>query len=166
MPVLLFASVTLHVLAALLWLGGMFFLGVVGAPVLRQIEPPELRQRLFTELGQRFRGIGWGAIGVLVITGIVNLQARGLLDWERVLGNAEFWSTTFGRVLALKLLAVTTMIAVSLVHDFVHGPAAGRAIAGTPEALALRKRAAALARWNAILGIGVVVCAVWLARGR
>ena len=27
--------VTLHVLAALLWLGGMFFLGLVGAPALR-----------------------------------------------------------------------------------------------------------------------------------
>jgi hypothetical protein len=28
----------------MLWLGGMFFLGVVGVPVLRGIEPASLRQ--------------------------------------------------------------------------------------------------------------------------
>src|SRR5690554_4486628 len=44
-------NVTLHVLAALLWLGGMFFLAVVGAPVLRKVEPAALRARLFQELG-------------------------------------------------------------------------------------------------------------------
>jgi uncharacterized membrane protein len=30
-----YVTVVIHVLAALFWLGGMFFLGVVGAPVLR-----------------------------------------------------------------------------------------------------------------------------------
>ena len=49
-------SVTVHVLAALFWLGGMLFLGLVGAPVLRAVEPPALRQRLFHDLGMRFRG--------------------------------------------------------------------------------------------------------------
>jgi len=39
-------NVTLHVLAGMLWLGGMFFLGVVGAPVLRRIEPPAWLARL------------------------------------------------------------------------------------------------------------------------
>jgi putative copper export protein len=34
-----YINVTIHVLAAMLWLGGMFFLGAVGAPVLRTIEP-------------------------------------------------------------------------------------------------------------------------------
>jgi uncharacterized membrane protein len=37
MPALYYVNVTIHVLAAMLWLGGMFFLGVVGAPVLRAI---------------------------------------------------------------------------------------------------------------------------------
>ena len=61
-----YLNVTVHVLAALLWLGGMFFLGLVGAPVLRQIEPPALRVKLFRLLGQRFRTIGWSAIAGLV----------------------------------------------------------------------------------------------------
>jgi len=45
--------------------------------------------------------------------------------------------------LAAKLVAVTAMIAVSAVsavHDFILGPAAGRVAPGTPHALALRRR--------------------------
>jgi hypothetical protein len=70
-----------------------------------------------------------------------------------------------GHALAGKLIAVTIMIVVSAVHDFFLGPAAGRATPGSPEALQLRRRAALLARFNAIVGILVVVAAVRLARG-
>ena len=155
--------VTVHILAALLWLGGMLFLGVVGAPVLRAIEPPALRQRLFSELGRRFRTVGWVAVSTLVATGTLMLNARGLLHWS-VLGSAAFWHTAFGTTLALKLTAVTTMIVVSAVHDFFHGPAAGRAAPGSPAALAMRRRAALLARANALVGILLVLAAVRLAR--
>jgi uncharacterized membrane protein len=160
-----YAVVTIHVLAALFWLGGMFFLGVVGAPALRAVEPPAVRQRLFQELGRRFRGAGWIAIVILVITGLLNLHFRGVLHWDGVLGARAFWATPFGHALAGKLLAVTAMIVVSGVHDFILGPAAGRATPGSPDALRMRRRAALLARVNAFLGILVVVAAVRLARG-
>jgi copper resistance protein D len=164
-PALYWLSVTVHVLAALLWLGGMFFLGLVGAPALRAVEPPALRQRLFHELGVRFRGVGWGAIAVLVVTGVANLHYRGWLRWSGVLDSAAFWRTATGHALAAKLAAVTVMVAVSALHDFVLGPAAGRAASGSDEALRLRRRAALLARVNALLGVAVVVAAVRLTRG-
>jgi len=160
-----YVVVTIHVLAALLWLGGMFFLGVVGAPVLRAIEPAALRQRLFHDLGSRFRTVGWVAIAVLVTTGTIMLGARGLLRWSGVFGSADFWRTTFGTALAAKLAAVVTMIVVSAVHDFILGPAAGRAPPGSHEAIALRRRAALLARVNAFVGLLLVIAAVRLARG-
>lgn len=160
-----FAAVTLHVLAALFWLGGMFFLGVVGAPALRRVEPPALRQKLFHDLGLRFRDSGWIAIGVLVATGLLILHYRGVLHWRGVLGSPAFWATTFGRTLAIKLAAVTVMVSVSAVHDFVLGPAASRVAPGTPRALAMRRRAAALARANAMVGVVIVIVAVRLARG-
>ena len=69
-------SVTLHVLAAMLWLGGMLFLAAVGAPVLRQVEPPALRAQLFRTLGQQFRTVGWIAILTLVVTGVGNLYFK------------------------------------------------------------------------------------------
>jgi len=51
------------------------------------------------------------------------------------------------------------------VHDFVLGPRAGRAVPGTPEAAALRSRAAWAARFNALAAVGLVIAAVRLARG-
>lgn len=165
MPAWYYANVTIHVLAAMLWLGGMFFLGLVGAPALRAVETPELRQRLFHQLGLRFRTIGWWAIGTLLLTGAINLHYRGLLRWNGVLGDRLFWGTPTGHALAIKLAAVAAMLAVSVVHDFILGPLAGRVPSGSPRALVLRRRAALLARVNALLGVIVVVAAVRLARG-
>lgn len=165
MSFLYYTNVTIHVLAAMLWLGGMFFLGVVGAPVLRSIEPPALRQRLFQALGTRARDIGWWAIAVLLVTGIVNLHYRGWLHWDGVFGSRVFWRTGNGHALALKLVAVTAMLIVSVTHDFILGPKAGRAVPGSAAALVLRQRAALLARANALIGVVVVIAAVRLARG-
>jgi copper resistance protein D len=159
-----FVNVTIHVLAAMLWLGGMFFLAVVGAPVLRMVEPPALRAQLFHKLGRQFRLVGWIAITVLVVTGFINLYYRGMLSWTQ-LSSEAFWATRYGHALAWKLGAVTVMIGVSAIHDFVHGPAAARLAPGTPAALTARRRAAWMARINAIVGIIVVIAAVRLARG-
>jgi len=158
-------SVNLHVLSAMLWLGGMLFLGVVGAPALRSVEPATLRQQLFHTLGVRFRAAGWAAIVVLVLTGFVNMHFRGLLQWSGVLSDGEFWATSVGQSLAAKLILVTIMLTVSAVHDFILGPAAGRAVAGSAEAILLRRRAAVLARANALAGVLLVLAATRLARG-
>lgn len=160
---LYFLNVTIHLLAAMFWLGGMFFLAVVGAPSLRELEPG-LRATLFQRLGERFRTAGWIAIAILVVTGLFNLRFRGVLTWT-VLGSADFWSTAYGHTLAWKLSAVAVMIVVSAVHDFWLGPRASRWQAGSPEALRARRRASWLARVNALAGVVVVVEAVRLARG-
>ena len=156
-------NVFLHVLAALVWLGGMFFFALVGAPVLRTIPSDALRAELFSRLGERFRTVGWIAIIVLLVTGTLNLYFRGLLDGD-VLGSTEFWSTPFGSALMWKLGAVAVMLVVQAVHDFHLGPAAGRAQPGTEVALRMRRRAALLARVSALLGLLVLVAAVKLVR--
>lgn len=161
---LYYLSVTLHVLAALLWLGGMFFLGAVGAPVLRRVEPPALRAQLFRTLGEQFRLVGWAAVGVLLVTGGFNLWFRGWWG-TAVWGEPAFWASPHGRMLVWKLAAVAVMVVISAVHDFVDGPRAGRLRPGTPEALAARRRAAWMARVNAGVGIVLVVAAVRLSRG-
>ena len=156
-------NVSIHVLAAMLWLGGMFFLAVVGGPVLRGVDPPELRQRLFQLLGERFRTLGWIAVSVLLVTGVINLWFRGWLRWD-VLGSGAFWRTGTGTALALKLGAVTIMVVSSAVHDFWLGPRAGLAAPGSPEALRYRRQAALLARGNAVVGLVLLFAAVRLAR--
>lgn len=159
-----FVNVTTHVFAALLWLGGMFFLAAVGAPVLRKVEDPRLRRDLFRALGAQFRLVGWISIAVLLVTGALNLWFRGMLTWE-VLGSGDFWATPYGVALAWKLIAVAAMLVVQGVHDFVLGPASSVAEPGSPRALRLRKWAALSARINAALGVIVVIAAVRLARG-
>ncbi len=159
-----YLNVTVHLLAAMYWLGGMFFFAIVGAPVLRGIESRGTRAKLFQRLGERFRTTGWVAIAVLLVTGTLNLEFRGILRLE-ILADPAFWGTSFGRRLGWKLVAVTAMLVASGLHDFVLGPAASRADARSPEAARNRRRAALLARANALLGLLVVVLAVRLARG-
>lgn len=157
-------NVGVHLLAALLWLGGMFFLAAVGAPVLRKVEPPALRARLFQGLGVQFRLVGWICIAVLVVTGILNLWFRGF--WSReILGDPDFWAAGWGRTLGWKLAAVAVMVGVSAIHDFWIGPRAGRLPPGSPEALRTRRWTAWLGRINALVGIVLVFVAVRLARG-
>lgn len=159
---LYYLNVTVHVLAALFWLGGMFFLAVVGAPVLRAVQPPELRRELFRRLGEGYRRAGWIAIGVLLVTGVVNLWYRGVLD---ELHHASLWATSYGHALAWKLATVTIILVVQGLHDFVYGPRASRVVPGTPEQLRVRTRAAWMARINALVGVILVFAAVRLARG-
>ena len=156
-------NVTIHVFAALLWLGGMFFLAVVGAPVLRKVEPPQLRGALFRRLGEQFRLVGWIAIAVLLITGTLNLHFRGVLN--ETLIEPAFWSTRYGTALGWKVSAVAGMLIVQAIHDFRLGPAASRLESGSVAMLKARSRAALLARLSALLGIIVVIAAVRLARG-
>ena len=157
------ASITLHVIAALFWLGGMLFFALVGAPVLRRVEPASLRARLFDELGRRFRTAAWIAVGILIVTGLVNLRYHGVLAWE-VLSQARLWHTRFGTALAVKLAAVAVMLPLQAIHDFVVGPRASRAEPGTDEARRLRRQAALLARVNAVVALVLIVAATRLPR--
>jgi uncharacterized membrane protein len=156
-------NVTVHVTAAVLWLGGMFFLALVGAPVLRKLETPALRASLFAELGRQFRALAWIALGLLLVTGTLNLYFRGVLT-DVSMGSPHFWRTPFGGTLALKLILVALLLVIQALHDFRWGPAVSRSQPGGSTA-PLRRRAALAARVNAVLGLLVLIAAVRLARG-
>ena len=159
-----YVNITLHVLAAILWLGGMFFLAIVGAPVLRSVDPPSLRAQLFRQVGRRFRTIGWIAIGVLLVTGVANLAFHGLLHTV-ALGDGEFWTSRYGHAFAVKLVCVVLMLLLSALHDFVLGPRSSRLEPGSPAARANTRYTAWIARANVILGVLLIIAAVRLARG-
>lgn len=161
---LYYLNIAVHVLSAIVWLGGMFFIALIGAPVFRQMEPGPLRTEVFRLLGARFRTVGWVAIVLLLVTGSFNLGFRGLLTWD-VLGAADFWTSRYGVTLAWKLGAVSFMLVASTLHDFVLGPAASRLEPGSTEARRVRRRASWLARLNAFAGVVVVLAAIRLARG-
>lgn len=162
-------SVFLHVLSAIIWVGGMLFLALVIVPSTRDL-PPADRAALFSAVGRRFRTIGWVCIVVLVTTGLVNSAYRGV-TWANLF-TADLWGTPFGTTLALKLGVVLVMLGLSVYHDFVIGPRSVRMSAHTavvPDALKetrrLRKRAAMIGRLEALLVLVVLVLAIMLVRG-
>jgi len=144
------ALTALHLFAALLWLGGLLFLGAVGAPVLRTLEPG-VRAQLFEALGVRFRAIGWVAIAVLVATGFAMVSRLGVFS-----APGAFWTTPFGRALLLKWSVVAMMLVISALHDFKYGPAAR-----TSERA--RRLSAWLGRANGALALALVYLAVLVA---
>ncbi len=158
------AVVFLHLLAAVVWVGGTVFLSLVLVPVARRLPPAE-RAALITQVGVRFRTVGWIALAVLVLTGLANAAFRGV-TWEGVV-TGRVVASTWGRTLALKVALVAAILGLSALHDFVVGPAASRAAAGqaTPEALRRRRQAAWLGRINLVLALVVLLLAVFLVRG-
>ena len=58
----------LHILAALIWVGGFFFILVILRPASIRIEPPQ-RFRLFAKVFLWYFPWVWGAIAVLLATG-------------------------------------------------------------------------------------------------
>lgn len=156
--------VTVHILAAITWLGGVLFLALVGAPALRRVEPPSERAALFEAIGMRFRVVGWSAVAILLVTGVWLLHVRGWLSPELLLAPA-FWGSGVGRALAWKLALVTTMLVLSLVHDVASTTPRGRgAAAGGEQTAATRRWVMMLARVGALAGLGAVVAAVRLVR--
>ncbi|TAK21852.1 MAG: copper resistance protein CopD [Chloroflexota bacterium] len=156
-------SLTLHILAAMVWIGGMLFLALVIVPATRGL-PPRERARFFDIVGRRFRFVGWISVGVLIVTGTLNAGLRGI-TWD-VIASGAIVSSSYGQTLLAKLAVVAVMLVVTAQHDFVVGPASTRAaIEDAPELPRLRRQSSALARAGGILGVLVVALAVLLSRG-
>jgi uncharacterized membrane protein len=60
----------IHVLCAILWVGGMFFAYVVLRPSLAVLEPPQ-RLALHGQVFRRFFLVVWHAMPLIVLTGLV-----------------------------------------------------------------------------------------------
>lgn len=62
-------ALTLHILAAVIWVGGMFFAYVALRPVAAHVLEPPQRLPLWTQTFARFFPWVWGAVIVLPVTG-------------------------------------------------------------------------------------------------
>ena len=157
------ASVYLHQLAALIWVGGMLFLTLVLVPVALRMEPSR-RGALLADVGRRFRWVGWGCMVVLAVTGLILLGRRGITLADIFTGH--FISGPRGVALLSKLVLFAAMVGLSALHDFALGPQVARALQTAPQrAAGLRRRTAWLARANLALGLAVLALAMLLVRG-
>ncbi|TLY19332.1 MAG: DUF4149 domain-containing protein [Nitrospirae bacterium] len=156
-----FLNLWLHVLASVIWIGGMLFLSLVAVPVLRQVDSPLLRADLFRKMAQRFRRLVWICIAVLILTAIVNVAYYG---------NTSTGSP-YLKVLGIKLGLVGVLVALGVAHDLIIGPRAARAqsrdgLPPTGTDLLMVQLAPWVGRLNLLLGVIILVLAAALTRSR
>jgi putative copper resistance protein D len=158
-------SMWLHLLAAIVWIGGLAFISMVLVPTLRA---PGLRPHavvLLRTAGKKFQRVAYASVVTLVVTGMLNLYFKAGGSTAAV---TALLPTPYGRLLIAKVLLVIAIVALSLYHDFAVGPAAARAMEADPAgaaALSLRKRASWLGRVNILLSLVVMTLALLLVRG-
>jgi putative copper export protein len=165
MRTLYLGSIWLHILAATIWVGGMLFLVLVIAPWLRGGGRAHALAVL-REAGRRFRIVGWVCFAVLLVTGSYGLWMRGVR--LESFAAPEWRASAFGQLVLLKIGLFGAVLAISVLHDFVLGPRATKAIELDPSSESsrrLRRRAAWVGRLNAALGLVIVLIAVMLVRG-
>jgi uncharacterized membrane protein len=68
-----------HLLSASVWVGGTAALVFVGVPAIRRLEG-EARATAMRALGHRWRPLGWGVMGVAVLSGLWLTHLHGGLD--------------------------------------------------------------------------------------
>lgn len=149
MPPDLLVAKLVHVLAAIVWVGGTLFLVTVAVPALRPLPPGE-RAAVMARLGRRFRPVGWGALLALVATGLHTMARSSLLS------ASTLTRTPNGRLLLLKLALVAGILVLTAAHDLVTRPRPGREPAN-------RRVMLGLARSSAVLTLAVPVIGVLLA---
>lgn len=159
-------SVFVHILCAVVWTGGLLFIVMVLAPLLRMEDFRPQAARVLETAGRKFQRVAWWCFAGLLLTGSLNAGARwGFAN----LKTAEFWRAEFpGALLKHKLLLFVLVLCLSYLHDFIVGPravAAMRAAAEAPETLRLRRMAAWMGRMNLLLALAILWAAVQLVRG-
>jgi uncharacterized membrane protein len=158
-------SMWLHLLAAIVWIGGLAFISMVLVPTLRA---PGLRAQavlLLRTAGRKFQRVAYASLVTLAVTGTLNLYFKA---GGSAAAAIALLPTEYGHLLIAKVLLVVAIVALSLYHDFAVGPAAARALEADPAgaaALSLRKRASWLGRANMLLSLVVMTLALLLVRG-
>jgi len=155
-----FAVTALHILAAIAWIGGMMFLSLVLAPLVRSRKAAPEFMALFRSAALRFRPLVWVAMVILLSTGPMLLSRRGI----QVTDPASWTGTV-----TVKLALVSLLLFLTLLHDLLLGPMVSR-VSAIPESQRTSgeqmvfKTARWLPRVSLLLALGVVIAAAVLAR--
>lgn len=153
------ASVFIHIVSACIWLGGMMFLILAFIPGIKN-HPDKVD--LIASVSLKFRTVGTVALILLLITGLYQLEYRGV-EW-----NLDFFLTPFGKLIAIKLLVFLGIILISIVHDYFLGTKAIDAWKNDPEhadTISLRNSSRMMGRMSFLLAIVAVFLGVLLSRG-
>jgi uncharacterized membrane protein len=153
---------------AAVWVGGLIYTAAVAVPFAVKHEAEE-RQRILRGLARRFRRIGWGAIVVLIITGLGNLTLRlSPISLGQLFNGDAFDPNKVDRFIAIwlpwKLMLVIVMIGLMLYHDITSINAA-RTYEGEADRAPGRRAGSLAAAMATLVAIAVLYVSVRLVRG-
>ena len=148
----------IHILAATIWVGPQVFLFVAAVPAVRTIEDLQVRTRVMRVITTRFNYLAWGALTVLVITGIANL-------YEHDLEVDQLFDLNFGVVFQVKMTLLIATVALTGRHSFVLGPRVLRmqeSAVDAAEIAPVRRWSIIVSAVNMLLALGIVFCGALL----
>jgi len=157
----------LHVIAAVVWIGGNLILAMVIVPYFRQNLPPVQRIQMLTQIGKRFEPVVWGCVGVLFFTGIVNIFTA--ID---ITSPSEMLSA-FMRTLFIKLMLFIILVILTALHGSFFAPRLSAAIETLdptleelpPEIKPLRSRMSIVSSLMGVISLLILLAAVALRMG-
>lgn len=136
----------IHLLAAIVWVGGTVALVFVSVPLAQRLEG-EARTSMLRGLGRRWRPLGWSALGIAVVSGLAIAGMEHAFDTT---------PTRFDVVLAIKGALVGVLAAGAYLHDYVLGPGLSRQIReGEPQTL--RPTLVVIGRMNLFITIALPI---------
>lgn len=143
----------LHLMAAIIWIGGMIFAAIILQPVMRKSLTPEVRMPIYHDIGKRFKLIQLICLGVLIGTGLQKL-------WS-LRTTPDIFYSTFGAILGVKLTLVICVIALTVFHSYVWGPKL-TALSQSSQGSEYQRTMQTLVLWgrvNLTLSLAIIFCA-------
>ena len=157
----------IHVIAAVVWVGGNLILAMVIVPHFRQSLPPVERIKLLTQIGKRFEPVVWGCIGVLFFTGIVNIFSAVDITSPTALSGA------FMRTLLIKIVLFFVLVLLTALHSMIFAPRLAAAVEELdptleelpPEVKPLRTQMSVVSSLMGVVSLLILLAAVALRMG-
>jgi uncharacterized membrane protein len=153
----------IHLFAAATWVGSQIFMFAAVVPALRALGDEAARRRAVLVLNRRFAWLGWGALAILVLTGIDNVIRR-----QRDTDLVFDYDFRYAWIFVVKLVLVAVVIALTAIHSYVVGPrllALQESHAGSTELSRMRRLSIQLSVLNLLASVAILFLVALLQNG-
>ncbi len=159
----LLLSYWLHMIATVVWIGGLAALTLFVLPAARRTLQPQYYAVLLEKIQSRLQSIGWFSLAVLAVTGMFQLSSSPSYKGLLVIQNQWAWA------ILLKHLVIVVMITISAYLSWILSPNLARltllktrgALKNDSQLEALQNRQLIIMRINLAIGIIILALTAW-----
>ena len=106
-PIVLAIAYWLHMLATVVWIGGLAALAVIFLPAARRLLAPADYSNLLAKIQRRLQMVGWFSLAVLVVTGLFQMSSHPA--YQGFLTIDSMWAVA----ILIKHLVIGLMVLIS-----------------------------------------------------